>query len=135
MVTMMSLARIAELVSRIETLERQMAALVNVPSPTPQIPISDVKNAIRRYYGVAAAELEGRSRSFPVMRARQIAMYLARRLTAKSLTAIGRCFGDRDHTIVFKACTKIERLRLTDAALDSDIRTLAKALRPGGVGG
>ena len=67
-------------------------------------------------------------RARAVARPRQIAMYLAKRLTPRSLPEIGRRFGGRDHTTVIHAVKQIERLRGEDADLDADVRTLIRQL-------
>ena len=61
-------------------------------------------------------------------RPRQIAMYLSKQLTTRSLPEIGRKFGGRDHTTVIHAVRKIEQLREEDAALDEDVDLLRRML-------
>jgi hypothetical protein len=123
--------KIAEIILRIEALERQMTALAGAPPPPGgHALISDIKAAVCRRYRLAAADIEGPSRRVRVMRARHMAIYLARRLTGKSFAAIARSFGERGHTAVVKACKKIERLRASDAELDRELRDLAALLRP-----
>jgi len=63
-----------------------------------------------------------------VARPRQVAMYLAKQLTPRSLPEIGRRFGGRDHTTVIHAVRRIEKLRQTDAELDADVRLLIRQL-------
>ena len=60
--------------------------------------------------------------------ARQVAMYLSKQLTPRSLPEIGRRFGGRDHTTVIHAVRQIEKLRALDPELDSDIRLLTRQL-------
>jgi chromosomal replication initiator protein len=67
-------------------------------------------------------------RAREVARPRQIAMYLAKQLTPRSLPEIGRRFGGRDHTTVIHAVRQIEKLRGLDHDLDNDVRTLMRAL-------
>jgi chromosomal replication initiator protein len=64
-----------------------------------------------------------------VARPRQVAMYLAKQLTPRSLPEIGRKFGGRDHTTVIYAIRKIEELRTGDASLSEDIETLRRLLQ------
>ena len=61
-------------------------------------------------------------------RPRQIAMYLSKQLTSRSLPEIGRKFGGRDHTTVIHAVRKIEQLREEDPALDEDVDLLRRML-------
>ena len=67
-------------------------------------------------------------RARDVARPRQIAMYLAKRLTPRSLPEIGRRFGGRDHTTVIHAIKRIKELRAADSELDSDVRSLLRKL-------
>ncbi|MBT6983497.1 MAG: chromosomal replication initiator protein DnaA, partial [Rhodospirillaceae bacterium] len=67
-------------------------------------------------------------RARAVARPRQVAMYLAKQLTTRSLPEIGRKFGGRDHTTVMHAVKRIEELRQTDAALAEDIDLLRRML-------
>ncbi|HEY7297529.1 MAG TPA: helix-turn-helix domain-containing protein [Xanthobacteraceae bacterium] len=118
------------LVARIEAIERVLAAGACKPElrPRPQVQISAIKTVIYRYYGLTAADLAERSRSRAVSRARQIAIYLARRLTGKSFRALAQAFGDRNHSSVIRAFQTIERLRLADAETDHDVQGLAREL-------
>ena len=61
-------------------------------------------------------------------RPRQIAMYLAKQLTSRSLPEIGRKFGGRDHTTVMHAVKKIEELRQTDLSFSEDVDLLRRLL-------
>lgn len=69
-------------------------------------------------------DLKSQRRTGPVVRARQVAMYLAKKLTAASLPEIGRRFGGRDHTTVLHAVRKIEALILTDMILAAEINRI-----------
>lgn len=72
--------------------------------------VDSVIDAASRVYRVPADKITSRSRSRPIIDARQAAMYVARHTTALSYPELGRAFGDRDHTTVLHAVTKIERL-------------------------
>jgi chromosomal replication initiator protein len=63
-----------------------------------------------------------------VARLRQVAMYLAKQLTARSLPEIGRKFGGRDHTTVMHAVRKVDELRTTDASFSDDVELLRRML-------
>jgi hypothetical protein len=124
---------VAEILSRLERLERQLAALADpAPASAAKSPlrIFEVKAAVYRQFGVTAADLDGHSREAPIVRARRTAMYLARKLTGKSFVAVGRLFGDRDHTTVIQACRTIERLRSADAEFDRMLQGLAAQICP-----
>ena len=70
-----------------------------------------------KYFSVTTQQLRGPSQRSQVVRARGVAMLLARNLTGKSLELIGEYFGHRDHTTVLHACRKTEPLRHTDPAI------------------
>jgi len=67
-------------------------------------------------------------RARAVARPRQIAMYLAKQLTARSLPEIGRKFGGRDHTTVMHAVRKVEELKATDNGFSEDVELLRRML-------
>ena len=78
------------------------------------------KNTVQ--YRIRKAEMTSARRAREVARPRQVAMYLSKQLTPRSLPEIGRRFGGRDHTTVIHAVRQIEKLRASDAELDADIR-------------
>ena len=67
-------------------------------------------------------------RARAVARPRQIAMYLSKQLTARSLPEIGRKFGGRDHTTVMHAVRKVEELKATDSGFGEDVELLRRML-------
>ena len=79
-------------------------------------------------YGFSLADLQGPSRRQPLVRARQVAMYLCRQLTELSLPKIGKLFGGRDHTTVMHAVAKITRLQNSDPELADQVSRLSKSL-------
>ncbi len=81
-----------------------------------------------RHFGVTVQQLRGPSRASRVVRARGVAMLLARRLTGKSLQVIGQYFGQRDHTTVLHACRKTELLQHGDPAIAQAVDGLARQL-------
>lgn len=82
-----------------------------VPSSQSKTPSPDlIEQVVSTYYSISVADLTGKSRSMPLVRARQVAMYLCREMTDGTLMAIGRHFGGRDHSTVLHSCRKIESL-------------------------
>src|SRR5690606_3466910 len=77
---------------------------------TPRVRIEDILKIVARHYKVPRNELLSSRRSRDVVRPRQIAMYLAKALTSRSLPEIGRRFGGRDHTTVLHSVRKVEQL-------------------------
>jgi chromosomal replication initiator protein len=84
---------------------------------------------VARQYNVSRADLLSSRRTANVVRPRQVAMYLAKLLTLRSLPEIGRRFGGRDHTTVLHAVRKIENLVNTDTSLAEEIEVLKRQLQ------
>lgn len=82
-----------------------------VPSHQTKAPSLDlIESLVASYYGIAVADLTGKSRSRPLVHARQVAMYLCREMTDSTLYSVGQHFGGRDHSTVVHSCRKIESL-------------------------
>jgi chromosomal replication initiator protein len=102
---------------------RRLAALREGP-----LSLDDILKAVEKKFGVPAAELRGGSRARRVLLPRQVAMYLARRLTDLSLSEIGRFFGNRDHATVLYAERKITGVLPEDSKLSAAVETLTNEL-------
>jgi len=98
---------------------------------TKRVKIEDIQRLITREYNITRGDLLSARRSANVVRPRQIAMYLAKTLTSRSLTDIGRRFGDRDHTTVIHAVQKINTQVGTNKALAHEIDALKQLLQTG----
>ena len=94
-----------------------------------RIRIEDIQRAVSRHYNVSRTELLSNRRTRAIVRPRQIAMYLAKTLTLRSLPEIGRRFGGRDHTTVLHAVKKIEGLSDTDEKLAREIELLERLIK------
>ena len=94
-----------------------------------QISIENIQKTVADYYKIKVADMHSRKRPAGIARPRQIAMYLAKELTQKSLPEIGEAFGGRDHTTVLHAVRKIaaERQQLTE--LNQQLHVLEQTLR------
>jgi len=79
---------------------------------------------VATHYGVRVPDLKAPTRTKPIVTARQMAMYLAKKVLDKSLMDIGRSFGDRDHTTVINAIRRIENQLEKDADLKKDLDEL-----------
>ncbi len=90
--------------------------------------IDQVKRAICNVFGVTRTDLESARRSRSIAYPRQIAMYLCRKLTTRSLPQIGRYFGNRDHTTVLYAVRKLEALIESDETLRADLERVEIAI-------
>ncbi len=93
-----------------------------------RITIDEIQRKVAEYYKVRLADMLSARRSREIARPRQVAMYLAKRLTPRSLPEIGRKFGGRDHTTVMHAIKRIDELRAADTDLEQDVATLARQL-------
>ena len=93
-----------------------------------RISIDEIQTRVSEHYRIRKAEMTSARRAREVARPRQVAMYLSKQLTPRSLPEIGRRFGGRDHTTVIHAVKQIEKLRAQDPELDSDIRLLTRQL-------
>ena len=93
-----------------------------------RISIDEIQTRVAEHYCIRKAEMVSARRAREVARPRQIAMYLSKQLTPKSLPDIGRRFGGRDHTTVIHAVRQIEKLRASDPDMDAAIRLLTRQL-------
>lgn len=95
----------------------------------PKLPkIVDIQNAVARKYNVSRVDILSHRRTAQVVRARQIAVYLAKQLTLRSLPEIGRHFGGKDHTTILHSVRKISVLLEWDAELANEIDDLKRSL-------
>ncbi len=112
----------------LEMVEREIRDLIRPQEPK-RVKIEDIQRIVARQYNVSRSDLLSSRRTANVVRPRQVAMYLAKTLTLRSLPEIGRRFGGRDHTTVLHAVRKIEALQTNDAALASEIDALKRQLQ------
>jgi chromosomal replication initiator protein len=93
-----------------------------------KVTIDEIQRKVADYYSIKLSDLLSARRAREVARPRQVAMFLAKRLTPRSLPDIGRRFGGRDHTTVMHAVKRIEELRADDSELDADITRLTRII-------
>ncbi len=93
-----------------------------------RITIDEIQRKVAEHYNIRLTDMHSARRARAVARPRQVAMYLAKQLTARSLPEIGRKFGGRDHTTVMHAVRKIEELSGDDASFAQDVEVLRRAL-------
>ncbi len=96
--------------------------------PAKRVTIDDIQRAVSAHFEVKQLDLVSARRAQVIARPRQVAMYLAKRLTTRSLPEIGRKFGNRDHSTVIHAVRRIEELRGIDREIDTAVRTLLRSL-------
>jgi chromosomal replication initiator protein len=112
----------------LEMAERELRDLIRPQEPR-RVKIEDIQRIVARQYNVSRADLLSSRRTANVVRPRQVAMYLAKTLTLRSLPEIGRRFGGRDHTTVLHAVRKIENLVGSDASVKEEIELLKRQLQ------
>jgi chromosomal replication initiator protein len=111
----------------IEMAERSIRDLVRVAEPK-RIKIEDIQKVVAQHYNVSRSDILSARRTASVVRPRQVAMYLSKTMTLRSLPEIGRRFGGRDHTTVLHAVRKIESLASQDLALNEELEMLRRRL-------
>lgn len=93
-----------------------------------RITIDEIQRKVAEHYNIRLADMHSARRSRNVARPRQVAMFLSKQLTARSLPEIGRKFGGRDHTTVMHAVRKIEELAGDDPSFAQDVDVIRRAL-------
>jgi len=92
------------------------------------ITVDKIQNVVSNYFNIALSEMLSQRRSRPLARPRQIAMYLAKKMTTRSLPEIGRRFANRDHTTVIHAVKTITRLSEQDDEMKKNINQIKSLL-------
>jgi chromosomal replication initiator protein len=93
-----------------------------------RITIEEIQKRVAEHFNIRMADMHSARRSRAVARPRQVAMYLSKQLTSRSLPEIGRKFGGRDHTTVMHAVKKVEELRSLDVSFAEDVDLLRRML-------
>ena len=94
-----------------------------------RVTIEEIQKAVVEHYSIRMADMTSARRSRAIARPRQMAMYLAKQLTPRSLPEIGKRFGGRDHTTVMHAVRQIERLTAEDRTIADDLEALKRKLQ------
>jgi chromosomal replication initiator protein len=108
--------------------EHQLRRLLQPTSDNDERQLQSITKQVSKYFNLRATELKGKTRQQRVVRARGVAMFLARQLTTSSLQNVGRHFGNRDHTTVLHACRKTESLLDTDPSIRQAVTDLTTQL-------
>ncbi|WP_299623722.1 chromosomal replication initiator protein DnaA [Pelagibius sp.] len=93
-----------------------------------RVTIEEIQKRVSAHFNVRVADMHSARRARAVARPRQVAMYLSKQLTSRSLPEIGRKFGGRDHTTVMHAVRKVEELKATDSGFAEDVELLRRML-------
>ena len=94
-----------------------------------QVSVENIQKAVADFYRIKVSDMYSKRRPANISRPRQIAMYLAKELTQKSLPEIGELFGGRDHTTVLHAVRKITQERIKNPDLNSELHVLEQTLK------
>ncbi len=93
-----------------------------------RVTIEEIQKQVANHFNIRLSDMHSARRARSVARPRQVAMYLAKQLTARSLPEIGRKFGGRDHTTVMHAVKKVDELKGLDSGFAEDIELLRRML-------
>ncbi|MEE3358892.1 MAG: chromosomal replication initiator protein DnaA [Pseudomonadota bacterium] len=93
-----------------------------------KVSIEEIQRRVAEHYNIRLSEMVGPKRVRTFARPRQVAMYLCKQLTSRSLPEIGRKFGGRDHTTVMHGVRRIEELKLQDGQIAEDLEILRRTL-------
>ncbi|SLN62779.1 chromosomal replication initiator protein DnaA [Ruegeria meonggei] len=93
-----------------------------------KITVEEIQRKVSDYYNIRLSDIIGPKRLRSYARPRQVAMYLCKQLTSRSLPEIGRRFGGRDHTTVMHGVKRIEELKTTDGQIAEDVEMLRRSL-------
>lgn len=93
-----------------------------------KVSIDEIQRRVAEHYNIRLAEMIGPSRMRTIARPRQIAMYLCKHMTTRSLPEIGRRFGGRDHTTIMHGVKRIEELKQKDTQIADDLELLRRSL-------
>jgi chromosomal replication initiator protein len=120
----------ASLVGREISLELAQDCLADILRASDRkLTIEEIQRKVAEHYNIRLSDMIGPKRLRNIARPRQVAMYLAKQLTPRSLPEIGRRFGGRDHTTIMHGVRKIEELMSTDSQLTDDLNLLKRLLQ------
>ncbi|MDW4549260.1 chromosomal replication initiator protein DnaA [Defluviimonas sp. D31] len=119
----------ASLVGREITLDLAQDCLADILRASDRkVTIEEIQRKVAEHYNIRLSDMIGPKRVRTIARPRQVAMYLAKTLTTRSLPEIGRRFGGRDHTTIMHGIRKVEELKTTDSQLSEDLNMLRRLL-------
>ncbi|CAH0191227.1 chromosomal replication initiator protein DnaA [Roseomonas sp. CECT 9278] len=119
----------ANLFGRAITLENAQEVLQDIlRAHDRRVTIEEIQRKVAEHYNIRLTDMSSARRARAVARPRQVAMYLAKQLTSRSLPEIGRRFGNRDHTTVMHAVSRISELMQADSAFAEDVELLRRML-------
>jgi chromosomal replication initiator protein len=93
-----------------------------------RVTVEEIQRKVAEHFNIRLSDMLGPKRTRTIARPRQIAMYLSKEMTSRSLPEIGRRFGGRDHTTILHGVRKVEEMRGSDSQLNEDIELLRRLL-------
>ena len=119
----------ANLFGRSVTLEATQEVLHDIlKAHDKRVTIEEIQRRVAEHYNIRLTDMASARRARAVARPRQVAMYLAKQLTSRSLPEIGRKFGNRDHTTVMHAVSRVSELMERDSGFSEDVEVLRRML-------
>ena len=119
----------ASLVGREITLELAQDCLADILRASDRkVTVEEIQRKVAEHYNIRLSDIIGPKRVRTIARPRQVAMFLAKRMTIRSLPEIGRRFGGRDHTTVMHGVRRIEELKINDHQIAEDLELLRRTL-------
>ncbi len=119
----------ASLVGREITMDMTQECLADILRASERkVTVEEIMRQVADHYNLRMSDLLSPRRARSVARPRQVAMFLSKMLTSKSLPDIGRRFGGRDHTTVIHAVKKVEELKMIDSQIAEDVELLRRML-------
>jgi chromosomal replication initiator protein len=122
-------ARVGSQVATLTLDEAQTILRPHLSCNERKVTVDTIQKVVAEHYGLKQADLISERRARAVARPRQVAMWLTKQITTRSLPDIGRRFGGRDHTTVLHAVRRIEALKAEDPAIARDVDVLLRKLR------
>ncbi|MDP3370871.1 MAG: chromosomal replication initiator protein DnaA [Brevundimonas sp.] len=122
-------ARVGGEIARLTLDEAQAILRPHLSVSERKVTVDTIQKTVAEHYALKQADLISERRARAIARPRQVAMWLAKQITTRSLPDIGRRFGGRDHTTVLHAVRRIEALKADDPVLARDVDLLLRKLR------
>lgn len=122
-------ARVGADIARLRLDEAQTILRPHLSCAEKRVTVDQIQKAVAEHYGLQPGDMTSERRARAVARPRQVAMWIAKQITTRSLPDIGRRFGGRDHTTVIHAVRRIEALKDQDPAIARDVEVLLRKLR------
>jgi len=120
---------LASLVGRVVNIEMAQDCLSDILRASDRkLTIEEIQRKVSEHYDIRLSDMLGPKRTRSLARPRQVAMWLCKQLTSRSLPEIGRKFGKRDHTTIMHGVRKIDELRQSDSQIADDLELLRRTL-------